>query len=311
MAHDEERADKKATGFAGLSTMVSNVEAAVKSAADHAATPDSKSPSNQAEGAPAPRETQNSNRGSSPSTAWVWFVAVLAITGIGIGIANSSRASSSSTFSSTSFDTALPYDPPPKPPTSPSPPVTVPRADSVPAQETFSATTRPTEELPPKGENLVLTTAQIRYCVAEDIRLGAADRVVNEHNSASIDRFNGLVDDYNSRCAAFRYHTGALESARNELRPYRMELEAEGVAKVSSSGVPGLMADDRVESGSTGSPGSSTDAPNNVEASRTPSADERANFNTCITGDYPLSCKHGMLTPDEAARVRSAEARNQ
>lgn len=87
---------------------------------------------------------------------------------------------------------------------------------------------RPTEEIPPQGRDMVLTAAQVRYCVAEDIRIDAARALVYGHNSLDVDRFNEYVGDYNSRCGKFRYRQGALESARRDLAPYQNVLQSEG-----------------------------------------------------------------------------------
>ena len=73
------------------------------------------------------------------------------------------------------------------------------------------------EEMPGAGSGNVLGASQIRYCLAEDIRLTAAKQVVSEYNSNDVDRFNAMVADYNSRCSNFRYRRGALESARSEV----------------------------------------------------------------------------------------------
>ncbi|SFQ17989.1 Putative peptidoglycan binding domain-containing protein, partial [Pseudomonas borbori] len=90
------------------------------------------------------------------------------------------------------------------------------------------APSRPAEEKPSVGRNNVLSTAQIRYCLAEKIRLDAAESVVNNYVDSDVDRFNGYVNDYNSRCGEFRYRQGALESVRRDVEPYRSQLQAEG-----------------------------------------------------------------------------------
>jgi hypothetical protein len=74
----------------------------------------------------------------------------------------------------------------------------------------------------------VLSVPQIRYCVAEDIRLDAAKGVINNYVEADVDRFNAMVADYNSRCSRFRYRRGALESARSDVEAIRSLLQAEG-----------------------------------------------------------------------------------
>jgi hypothetical protein len=92
-----------------------------------------------------------------------------------------------------------------------------------------------TEERPPVGSNLVLGPAQIRYCVSEKIRLEGADKVVNVSLESDVNRFNAMVDDYNSRCGAFRYRSGSLESAKTDIERIRLILEAEGRSRFSRS----------------------------------------------------------------------------
>jgi len=82
--------------------------------------------------------------------------------------------------------------------------------------------------MPPVGQDLVFSTAQIRYCQAEDIRLEGAKSAVNNYIDSDVDRFNAMVADYNSRCGSFRYRSGALESARRDIEPYRNQLQSEG-----------------------------------------------------------------------------------
>lgn len=90
---------------------------------------------------------------------------------------------------------------------------------------------RPIEDKPPVGANNVLGADQIRYCLSEDIRLGAAKQVLNNYVKAEVDRFNSLVTDYNSRCGQFRYRRGLLESVRSEVESNRSSLQAEGIAR--------------------------------------------------------------------------------
>lgn len=88
---------------------------------------------------------------------------------------------------------------------------------------------------PPPGTDLVLSTSQIRYCLAEDIRLGAAKAAVNAYADAEVDRFNAMVTDYNIRCGQYRYRQGTLEGARSDVEKHRSQLEAEGTARFRSS----------------------------------------------------------------------------
>lgn len=88
--------------------------------------------------------------------------------------------------------------------------------------------TRPPEAKPPIGTNLVLNVAQIRYCLAEDVRLDAARAVISPFDATSVDRFNSMVLDYNMRCGAFQYRPSSLSTARSYVEHYRTNLEAEG-----------------------------------------------------------------------------------
>ena len=85
------------------------------------------------------------------------------------------------------------------------------------------------EQLPPVGPDRVLDAAQIRYCLSEDIRLDAARDVVSA--DADVDRFNSMINDYNSRCASYRYRRQVFESVQREVQSNRTSLQAEGVAR--------------------------------------------------------------------------------
>lgn len=91
-----------------------------------------------------------------------------------------------------------------------------------------SASNRPSEEKPAAGINLNLSTAQIRYCLAEDIRIKGAESTIDNRFESDVARFNVMVGDYNSRCGHFRYRNGTLESAKTTIEPYRAIIEAEG-----------------------------------------------------------------------------------
>ena len=90
------------------------------------------------------------------------------------------------------------------------------------------APSRPSEDKPPVSTGLILGAAQIRYCLAETIRLGSAREVLNNTIELDVARFNEMVDDYNSRCGEYRYRRGALESARSEVERFRSLFESEG-----------------------------------------------------------------------------------
>ncbi|QXR35337.1 peptidoglycan-binding protein [Alcaligenes aquatilis] len=95
------------------------------------------------------------------------------------------------------------------------------------------APSRPTEAKPPVGQNLVLSREQIRYCLAEDIRMDGAKSAINNYIDADVARFNAMVADYNSRCSSFQYQTNNrgrndLNSAQRDIEPFRNLLQSEG-----------------------------------------------------------------------------------
>jgi len=90
---------------------------------------------------------------------------------------------------------------------------------------------RPVEEKPPYGKNKVLNAAQIRYCLAEKVRIDASEKVINNYSHSDVDRFNSMVNDYNNRCGAFRYRRGNLKHAQRDIDPYRSQIRAEGKAR--------------------------------------------------------------------------------
>ena len=93
---------------------------------------------------------------------------------------------------------------------------------------TPSKPSRPSESKPSIGTNHLLSAAEIRYCLAESIRIDAARNVLDKQSSSHIAQFNHYVGDYNSRCSKYRYRDGALERARRDINPYRGQIRAEG-----------------------------------------------------------------------------------
>ena len=160
------------------------------------------------------RPTQQTDQAPAQSQGWfilkpVWFVIAVLVIGLIrlVGLTNNNSASRS--LYSFDLPTAVV-------PTSVAPP---------------QAPSRLVEEKPSIGRNNMLSTAQIRYCLAEKIRIDAMASVLNRHINADVDRFNGYVNGYNSRCGEFRYRQGALESAQRDIDLYRSQLQDEGRSK--------------------------------------------------------------------------------
>jgi len=92
---------------------------------------------------------------------------------------------------------------------------------------------RPTEEKPPVGTDLTLGAAQIRYCLAESIRLDSAEGAISKVVQRDVDRFNSMVSDFNNRCAKYKYYRSVMDSAKAEIEPYRAAIQAEGRMRFS------------------------------------------------------------------------------
>ena len=212
----EEPKKEEGKGFAGLSSLVSAVDmtpppptpkTGPAAAAPSVGQPAQPQPSQQRQTYQEP--AQPSSDGSSVGK---WVLGIAAVIGVfwWIGQANKTTTTSSAPVYSPPAQTATPSYAPPAEPQAPS---------------------RPEESMPPVGQNQVLSTAQIRYCLAEDIRMDGAKSAINNYIDSDVDRFNAMVADYNSRCGSFRYRSGALESARRDIEPYRSLFQAEGRSK--------------------------------------------------------------------------------
>jgi hypothetical protein len=156
---------------------------------------------------------------SSGSSGGKWVLGIVIGVGVFWLIGQSNKQPSSSTPAYTPSTQAASY-------TTPSPPAPPPEPQ---------APSRPEEAVPPVGSDLVFSKAQITYCLAEDIRIDASKAGVDRYNDSNVDRFNTMVADYNSRCGSFRYRNGALESARQDIEPYRSQLIIEGRSRFMDS----------------------------------------------------------------------------
>lgn len=232
MAAEEENNKKnEGKGFAGLSSLVSDVDTTppppapkTESAgsttstgrpASQAAQPQSQQPTQR-------QAYQEPPQPSSGSSGGKWILGIAAVVGLLwlIGQSDKNTPSPSPAYSPPAQSAAPSYSPPAQP-----------QAPSV-----------PQESKPPVGQDLVFSTAQIRYCLAEDIRMEGAKAALNNYSDSDVDRFNAMVADYNSRCGRFRYRSGALESARRDVEPYRSQLQAEGRSRFARGPSTGSLS---------------------------------------------------------------------
>lgn len=224
MAGQKDQKKGEGKGFAGLESLVSDVDTTqISSSAPKAQSADSTTSAAPPPSRPAqPQQVAQRQTyqeppqpsGSSGSKRIWWIVAIVGLLWI-IDQPNKKPPSPTPTSSPSVRSSAQGYTQPVQP----------------------SAPSVPQESKPPVGQDLVLSAAQIRYCLAEDIRMDAAKLVLNNYSESDVDRFNEMVKDYNSRCGSFRYHRGTLESARRDIEPNRSKLQAEGRGRFVSKPV--------------------------------------------------------------------------
>lgn len=246
-SEEDKKQNQDRKGFAGLTSMLSDVDATVDSApkSQHrealSSSTQQSSPASRLERQEEPASNQQphpaSEQPSDSSSTGKWLFGIAAVFGSVIWLANQSDNSSSSrstylpsdaarVVSSGTDDKSTLIGSTSSP--TPSSTSVAPTTTKQPLTAQPQTPSRPVEAQPSIGRDNVLSTAQIRYCLAEKIRLDAAETVLNNYVDADVDRFNGYVNDYNSRCGEFRYRQGALESAQRDVEQYRNQLQIEG-----------------------------------------------------------------------------------
>jgi hypothetical protein len=118
---------------------------------------------------------------------------------------------------------------PPVPASAPaSTPVTPPAPASAPAPSApLRASDLPAEAKPPAGEGRMLETAQLRYCVAQNMRLNVQNKLVRPEVTREVNRYNDALADYNVRCRNFKYERGELQRVLTALETDRAQIEAQ------------------------------------------------------------------------------------
>lgn len=93
---------------------------------------------------------------------------------------------------------------------------------------------------PTAYDSSTLSIGEIRYCLAEDIRISAEQSELNELRSTDEERYNSNVDginasitDYQSRCSKRSFNLSDKQMAEPQVENQRASLEAEGRARVS------------------------------------------------------------------------------
>lgn len=88
---------------------------------------------------------------------------------------------------------------------------------------------------PPAGRELALSEQQLRYCVAQGIRLEGIRELAVLDTLGKRTRFNAMLADYDTRCAAHLSPSNALDAAIIAVEPYRRALKFEGLRAISDA----------------------------------------------------------------------------
>jgi len=90
-------------------------------------------------------------------------------------------------------------------------------------------------EMPSPGRNQLLSVAELRWCMREDIRIEILD-TRRARNDAG--RFNEAVGAYNVRCARFRYRGPDFVEARRDIDEARSSIVSEALAEALALTAP-------------------------------------------------------------------------
>jgi len=73
------------------------------------------------------------------------------------------------------------------------------------------------------GTNNILSVSQIRWCLRGSIQIEAMRG--NFNTNGGVNKFNQIVDDFNSRCGSYRYRQGNLGLAQKQVEGWRASIE--------------------------------------------------------------------------------------
>ncbi|WP_205872631.1 peptidoglycan-binding domain-containing protein, partial [Legionella qingyii] len=228
MTTEESKKEQLDFGFAGLSSMVSDIGTIVKEAQAKKLSHDTIS----AENHPETNLIKDTEPSSEPiqkasTTSWMLGVKRIIIGCLAVTFFYwcwlSSAGEAITNAKSQNTNPALTR------------PLISPQTSSQQISERPPISNRPSEEKPKIGIKNILEIAQIRWCLAEKIRIETARKIVNGYIASDVNRFNKMVGNYNRRCGNFRYRPSNFESAKSYIKNYRAVLESEGAALFSRS----------------------------------------------------------------------------
>lgn len=87
---------------------------------------------------------------------------------------------------------------------------------------------------PPIGDNRILSVGEIKYCLAERVRLETMKAIIDGTRDIEIRNFNLRIDDFNSRCGNYRYRQSDMATATAEVEAIRSTLRSQTNAQVNA-----------------------------------------------------------------------------
>ncbi len=105
---------------------------------------------------------------------------------------------------------------------------------SVPQTQQVGPISSPPEpmKVPSASPDQALSQAEIKYCLAERIRLEAMRSIIDSSRQAHTTNFNYRVGDYNARCSSYRYLQTDMNIARAETEAMRGSLQLQAAEQV-------------------------------------------------------------------------------
>lgn len=197
-------------GFSGLSSMVSDVDAALEEVAEvqtqhtkeaqrprraNASTAQARHQEEVVEEATTPATpTPPLNKGN-PATNWLLGGLVIVLIAVFYMSSQKGPHTTPTVATSAPVDASAGYTPPTYTPPTYTQPTYTPPVYAPPAPVVPEVAVRPSEVMPPSGRGLTLSLPQIRYCVAESMRLDAGMRITDRASDRAIAVYNTAVED--------------------------------------------------------------------------------------------------------------------
>lgn len=87
-------------------------------------------------------------------------------------------------------------------------------------------------KIPSVGQGLTFSVAEIRYCLAEVIRLDHIETTADLKREVHIRNLNLRINDYNSRCTRYRHRVSDMTIAKSDVEAMRAALRSEAAEQM-------------------------------------------------------------------------------